>query len=239
MPLALSVAIFLACASSAFGAVQFRSASTAGGGTAANLAITHPTGRTADDILIVGIYKETNADPGAPTGWTFVRETTIAVDHSMFVYWRRATASEFAISTWTFSSTWRSGFMAAYSGCITSGSPFDVIGATNGATSGQTLTFKSTVTLSADVMVLGIGSHFDASAGSWSNSSSMNERVDFANVMLMDVEQAAPGATGNKTAATSGSSESWTAELYGLAPAEEAAPPPAPKQPPRQQFITY
>lgn len=197
----------------------YRSQTTVTGATAANITISKPSGVADGDILIALIYLEAPKTVTAPSGWATVHtKISVDTDHDHHVFWKRA-SSEGASWQWTWTgSTWRLGYVAAYSGCIASGDPFSVAASTNSATSGQTLTHNTITTGHADTLILGIGSHWNAAAGSWSNSSSMTERIDANNMMLMDVAQAGAGATGSKTSATSSITESWGATLAALRP---------------------
>lgn len=199
-------------------AIAYRSQTTVTGATSTTLTINKPSGTADNDILIALVYLEAPKTVTAPSGWATVHtKIAVAADHDHHVYWKRA-SSEGASWQWSWSGgTWRLGFVAAFSGCITSGDPFSVAASTNSATTGSTLTHNTITTGHADCMILGIGSHWDTLAGNWSNSSSMNERIDANNMMLMEVIQAAAGATGNKTS-EGASSESWGATLAALRP---------------------
>ena len=105
----------------------FRSKATGGGSTAANVTVSAPSGVQANDILVGCLSKDDTGAvtwPAGGTPWTMLEENTADGFYSG-IGWRRASGLDVGSYTWTFTSTWRDCVVLAYSGCITSGVPFD------------------------------------------------------------------------------------------------------------------
>lgn len=194
-------------------AIAFRQKAESGPAVAANITISKPTGTVDNDIMIAGVAVEDDVAITAPAGWNSIG----SVDHTgqpfdLYVYWKRA-SSEGASYQWTHSSAGRSGFIASYSGCITSGDPQDATATTNQGT-GTSLTATGLTTATANSMLIFVGGLW-----LWSRTvtppASFNERVDNTNTYLADLVQAAAGASGNKTATISGSDD-WIGFLIAL-----------------------
>jgi hypothetical protein len=197
-------------------AAKIRGSSNVTAATATSLVLFKPTGTAEGDIMLASLYKEEGSAPTVPAGWDLIAEISPAPDHFNYVYLKRAGRFEPATYTWSFASAWRAGLIAAYSGTSELRDVQDAVASANSATSGQTLTFNSINTQNAESMIIALGTHWVATVGTWSSGSSMNSRVNGTHVCLFDIISGTAAPTGNKTASTTSSSESWTAVLIAL-----------------------
>lgn len=102
-------------------AVAYRSTSTLVSAGASSLAVAAPAGLANDDIMIAIAKGVTGSTvTSVPSGWTLIRTIT-----SASLYWKRA-SSESGTYTWGFSSSIACrASISAYTGVITSGTPYD------------------------------------------------------------------------------------------------------------------
>jgi hypothetical protein len=199
-------------------AIAFRSIATLAGSTASSAVVNKPASVTTNDIMVACIHVEGgDRTITAPSGWTEKdRHSPGSPDASNYIYWRRVDGSEGSTFTWSWSgSLWCEGMIAAYSGCETSGDPFDVFSEADGT--GATVTASAVTTTVANTMlVLPVACW---NGGSWTNSSSLNERYDGTgsnNSAWFDVAQASAGSSGAKTMTAAGGISDWIAHLLAL-----------------------
>lgn len=203
-------------------------------GTTTLLAAAKPTDTAENDILIAHVFVSSQGVTiTAPEGFTQILSTNLSGswDERLVTYWKRATASEPASYSWSWSpesSVWAHVILAAYRGCVTTDSPID------GTPSANLNTYYSGYT-TYPPLATGITT---GSANSWviataaignSNTSTtpsgMTERVDHDGGWLNDVLQETAGTTGDKTWTVESSpvnlpadvnSGAWAAHLFAL-----------------------
>lgn len=205
-------------------APAFRSvASTASTGVDETITVTKPSGTVDNDILLAQVYTEPNGQTiTPPAGWTAIATIDNTGGLRTGWYYKRA-ASEGADYTWTATgSTWLGAAIAAYSRCITSGSPIDVAGA--GDTGSDTSPAAAAVTTTVADTLIVYGSQELNLTPAYTPPTGMAERLDTDVYYFADVAQAAAGSTGTKTATLSATAP-WSAILIAL-------------KPPRQQTLT-
>lgn len=114
-------------ASETWGTAPAFRASNIASGTGTSAAVTQPAGTANNDILVAIVAVDADQLVTPPFGWTPLNATTIPGEAARgSFFWRRATASESATYTFTWTSSVEySAIVAAYSGAITTGSPFD------------------------------------------------------------------------------------------------------------------
>lgn len=194
------------------------------------MVVTKPAGTVANDILVaVAVMGITTGDPTSifpPDGtWTAIRAKTRATDAGgfnvdLFGWWKRAGGSEGA----SYSFTQDAGAnrtteiaIAAYSGCITTGSPIDAVSANSGTTGTQATALSVTTTVADALLVI-----FDHSwdAAGHAAPSGFTERHEFQTT-INDAGQASAGASGNKGPYAVGnvSSNPWQSWMFALKPA--------------------
>jgi len=199
-------------------APAFRSAANSVSGSGDTTTITKPAGTVDNDVMLAQIYAEPNGQTiDLLTGWTLIA----TADHATAGfrsrwYWKRA-ASEGTNYVWTATgSGWLGGAIAAYSGCITSGSPIDVNGAGNTGGSDTSAIASAITTTVIDTLIV-FGSHQFNEPRTLTPPSGMTERLDADLNYFADVAQAAAGSTGSKTATIS-AADFWSAILIALKP---------------------
>lgn len=123
------------------GAVSFRSSSAASSATSGgvgpnflDLTIARPAGLAVNDLMIATIQWVLKTDNGStvtatpPSGWTQI-DNNNQVGWAVVVWWKRATASDVAASSYTFTGNWTNrnataaGVVSAYSGVAPTGAP--------------------------------------------------------------------------------------------------------------------
>lgn len=201
-------------------AIAFRSkdeqVATGGSTTSVN---NRPSGVVADDILLLFVYIETTVALTYPSGFTEV--AAINASNSSFalhVAWKRATGGEPA----TYTTSWTGGsyadtVMAAYSGCVTTGSPMDATPTVSALGSGSgSIVSPSITTVSANAMVISFVG--DIAGNALTKPAAMTVRSTFDDQGFADVIQAAAGASGTFSWTLGGGATQRCAVTLALAP---------------------
>jgi len=186
-----------------------------------------PSGVAANDIVIIAFYTDgiTVTVSTPPSGFSYAGSSPVPTtgapsgQHTGHVFWKRATGGgEPATYDFTLSgSTFVEGRAHRYSGCKSSGSPFDTT--TNAIDiSGTTALNVGPLTSPVDNSMF-IHSSTDWSGGSWTPSSGFTERQDgsVGLVQMSEKAQATAGSSGT-VAATCTNSDKQTAWLGVLVP---------------------
>lgn len=207
-------------------AISFVNKSTLTTGAARTTStVTAPASIADGDILLFYLLCDTNGTVTLPTGFTnftgspYNNAGYLGAGLWIFAAWKRA-ASESGNYSATHTSRSTAGMMAAYRGCIASGTPTDATPTTNQGTS-TTPTWTGVTTATDGTLLVAYGNG-DTTAGT--SSSTMTERNDFNAApdsgMLYDIVQTSAGATGNKTATIT--SQNWMTFLVPLKIASSA-----------------
>lgn len=195
---------------------------TTGGSPAASVDCGVPSGVVADEVILLHMFTDiTTSTITPPSGFTQVTDSpqnvTGGLTMRIAVFWKRATGSESGLYTSSFSaSTFAEAVATRYTGCITSGVPFDV---TNGNvdTVGNTLTAAVSVTTTvANTLLVHTAGNW--TGGTWTPSSGFTGRVTSGGFNLMyvgDKAQAAVGASGTVQATCSAASNNVNAAHLG------------------------
>ena len=207
--------------------IAFRASSTATGVDSLNLPT--PTGTQANEVLIAQVSNYYSANTlSVPSGWTLIRRDSRGTTTTSSLYWRVATASEPASTTFTISGTpgvQMVGGIAAYSGVSTS-SPVNVSGVI--ADDAPTVVAPSVTTTVANTMLVyalakqqegvpppsGTTQRWGLTSGTGTTS---------VGATAADQSFAGPGATGDRNITTS-TSKSWVAHTVALRPAPGGVP---------------
>lgn len=191
---------------------------TAGSATGTGT-LAKPSGLAANDIIVLSVYKENTATNTA-TGWTSIQITDHASGYRLETFWKRATGSESDLNnavTWT-GSAWQHAVVAAYRGCITSGSPLDGTPSsatgTTGTTPPQTAAVTGMTTGSNNSLVIATKAEYLGQTST--PPSGMTERMDYDGGVIADVVQATAGATGTKTFTDMTVSDAWMGQVFAL-----------------------
>lgn len=181
-----------------------------------SVTITKPTDTAENDILVAVIIAQTDAGASptitAPAGWTAIDTYKIETLRTWGLYWKRAGGAEGANYTWTqpnVGAEYTSGAIASYSGCITSGTPYDQYSNTDYVTSDLYMRGGSiTPTVSTSMAVwLGAsrtGLNTGTAVAGWT------ERVDYRSshqLYVMDKALSSGDATGNIDVTFGGTAE--------------------------------
>ena len=97
-------------------------------GTDYAVAVPYPGTVNENDILLVCVLDADNDSFDVPSGWAKITEDTSNSNASFAWYWKRATGSETGSETFTSvlnASALVAGVMARFSGCVTTGDPYD------------------------------------------------------------------------------------------------------------------
>ena len=181
-----------------------------------SVVVTAPTGIADNDILVAIIYAEPQTQGiTPPTGFTSVallQEGTYSF--KLEIFWKRA-ASESGNYTFTETgNTWGRGKIARISGCITTGDPFDVVGADSTGTDDTAEALGVTTTV-AETLLLYMSVNGDELT--YTVPAGMTERSDTIGTYLATEDRASAGATGGRTGTLSGAN-AWAAVLGALKP---------------------
>ena len=191
----------------------------------ANLAISTPTGTTANDVMIAAIgFNNASAAITPPAGWTLVRRTnnTSTTSNSLAVYRKTAATGEPASHTWGVAGgAFLVGGIQSFSGVDTA-NPID---AESGQTtvSGTNHDTPSITTSTANTML--VTSHTYASSQSWTPQAGLTESFDrpsgTASATGQSITgtrqaQAAAGATGTKRSTAASSADVGNTHILAL-----------------------
>jgi hypothetical protein len=199
------------------------SAGTYLSGTASTLNVAVPSGVVADSVVTVTAFLDsTTTVTAAPSGFTqcTASPADIAANHRLVKYWKRATGADSGTYDFTLSgSAYRNAVAERYSGCVTTGDPWDAspTSATD-ATNGTVTPSVNITTAGADRLVVWSGS--DWAGGTWTPPTGFTERVDQGDglISVATKTQAVAGATGGVTGTCTGS-DKRTAWMGALIPA--------------------
>ena len=198
-------------------APAFRAEANGGNGAGTSVTITKPTGTAADDILIFCINKENNNAITWPSDFTEKQSIDLTTSFLAFA-WKRAGGSEPAnySASWT-GSAWRNALIAAYSGVITTGDPFDpaTVSTFSDAASGTGITMSGITTTVADVLLIGMNGNLNDKTRTWAE---LTERADIRTVAIGDLAQTSSGASGDKSATLESADTNRMGMLGGLKP---------------------
>lgn len=173
-----------------------------------------PTGWAQDDVFVATVTTSDAGTLNTPAGWV-LKHTQSQASSQLYIFWRRATASESAPTFDAANNTpgYILAVISAYSGCDTSTDPFHQITGAN-ATSSTSVSFPSVTTTTADCLIcnaisVGTDSISSTLISGWTNAalSSITERYDQATdddvgggLAFATAGLATAGAVGNTTA---------------------------------------
>lgn len=197
-----------------------------------SLSVNKPTGTVENDVLvaIVGLSAATGGTQTVtpPSGWIEILTTSDGTNVQVTSFYKIATGTEPASYTFSWVTPTRSALgITSYEGVDTS-NVIDVSSVGNTGT-GTSVTATGATTTSKGARVVAAYASNDSTQNSYTPPSGMVERIDVASstdgssnnaisMGMADVEQVAPGATGDKTA-TCSQSTVWAAHLFALTPA--------------------
>jgi len=182
-----------------------------GTSSSANFAV--PASVAADDIIIIPIYVDGSATITAlASGFAHAEGSPASLpagggQHSLAVVWKRATGADTGTYDFTLStSIYRAGSAIRYTGCVTSGSPWDSPTSTATSTANDTVTpAVSITTAGADRLLIFAATNW--AGGAWTPPTGFTERMDTGDQIHTedDKGQASAGSSGSVTATCAGS----------------------------------
>lgn len=198
------------------------------GASAATAAPAVPPSTAIDQVVLLHLYKENTATVTWPSGFAECTNSPIAVAggqlHNYHAAWKRLTAADsgtYAIS-WT-GAVWRAAVAISYSGCITSGTPVEVIGFASDATGAATATpAVSGSTLGDDRLLEWSATNWNE--GTWTVAAGYTQRTvpTASEIIAGTLAQAVQGSTGSVSGSNSVAASS-AAFLIGLIPPPAAS----------------
>lgn len=185
-----------------------------------------PAGVAVGDVVVLHYYTEDGSGTLTfPSGFT-VKADLIATNHRQTVAWKRATAADtgtYAIGN--SNSNWSEAVAIRYTGCVTTGDPFD---GTVGTATGTAATSPavSTTTATADTLLVWSATNFNG--GAWTPPTSFTERVDAgSDLSVATLGKPATGTSGTVTGTCAGGAAQSTAFIGALIPAVTSTPSPS------------
>lgn len=143
-------------------AIARRAVGTEAHASSGTIAPGKPTGTAVDDILVAVSLSGSTGALGFPTGWTKKFEVDLGTTSRLTMAWKRADGSEASTISITGATQDVQAVVTAYSGCTTSGDPFDAASTSNSPnTAGTTLTHTAVTPSNADSMLLLAGGQHD------------------------------------------------------------------------------
>lgn len=205
-------------------------ASTGGilaGSSSTTAAVPVPTGvvgTTTDptEVIVVTMYVENSQAVTPSTGFVHAGSSPVTNASAtkpivLSTFWKRATASESGTYPFTVAAglAWREGWAMRYTGCVTSGNPFDFTTSAQ-ADSGVAGAFTATSgnTSSNDQLLLHIATTYDGRTVT--PSSGFTNRSSSGAWLVADKAQAVAGPTGSVTGSWAGGNTSTVIWLGAL-----------------------
>lgn len=192
-----------------------------------NIAIPASGSNAANDMMILAVYKETLS--AGITSTNFVKpsdgtsgfdEVAASASHSLYVAYKRLTGNDtgnYSVNVGV-DNSWTEMACTKVTGCVSSGSPWDVI-ATPQVSAGAVTASPSVSNTTATIETLQFFVATNITGGAWTPPASMTERYDGSgDLTVATLAQAATGGSGSKSAtcAGSGRSISWMGALASV-----------------------
>jgi hypothetical protein len=225
-------------------AVAFRSVGTVASADSGNVTPGLPTGWQADDIFILVIEGRDNVTVSLPAGWTKFGEKNSGTDCRLTMGWRRAVAGDTAPLVTHSGGSSIIARIAAFSGCVASGTPIDTPAEPFPSANGDSTTVTTnnfTPAVANEMIVFAIGQPSNTSFSGYSGTNptftegfdSAKGTIPVVSIALAYGNSTSTSALGARTA-TSGASNLSVGALFGLKPyvrASLVAPHPVHRMP--------
>jgi len=196
-------------------------------GTDAGAAASYPGTVNADDILIAVCTDEDGDTWTTPSGWTAIRSSNVSA-FSTATFWKRATGSESGTETFNTQLTDGSVVTATifrFSGCVTSGTPFEADTVWNSTVKTNTATIQDITTLDTERLCISFACQEDNTAHSGTtvyttNAADLSTDVgNDARVTLYTTQKATAGAVGSDSVTNGGGTDFVATHTMALIPA--------------------
>lgn len=196
-----------------------------------------PASVASGDIIAVYMFVDQTATVSAmPTGFAQATASPRAISggaesFGLNVMWKRATGGDTGTYSFTISaSAFVYAYAVRYTGCVSSGSPWDTAtSADNGSSQGTSCPAVSLTTLGPDRLITYCGMDWNGDGGTWTVPTGYNQRAggaSVANLEISDLVQATAGSTGNVNATnnSTGTVASWLGALIGTTVSNTVSP---------------
>lgn len=201
-----------------------------GSGTTCNCPV--PSGVAANHIVTVPLYVEVAQAVTPPSGFAEAPDSPVIITgsqaHYLHVFWKRATGSDSGNYTFTIASglAWRLGIAARFTGCVTTGNPWDVtVSASKNTTTDAVTPIVSDFTGGPERLWVWTASYYNGNQ-SMTPPSGFSERIDVMGgvaLTLATKDQPVAGASGNVQGTWSGNGAT-AAWMGALLPANPSSP---------------
>lgn len=211
----------------------FGSAGTQLQGTAADMNVAVPAGVANNDIVVVTAFIDSNptvnalAAGFANANGSPIFNNAVSGNHRLYVLWKRASGADAGTYDFGLSApTYRNAMAIRYTGCITSGDPWDDTDANFLTTDGTVSPDVSVVT--SIVNTLAVWSATDWASGNWTAPTGFDLRRNTGDRVCAtaDMVLATAGSSGviNGSCAGSGKRCAWLGALKGITTGGDVSP---------------
>ena len=207
-------------------APAFVGASAIGSSTAGTFTVTLPT-HAANDILWSISWYRASATVLTPTGWTEAA-TALRGTTRYYLHWIRATSAAETNPVFDYTGADDGfGLVVSYSGCVTTGNPYDVLGAFASGTAQSAVLTGITALTAESLIVASIGGEDNTATGGPTTGTDpatyVEHYVEAATgtdgcVQIAEQAQTTTGATGDVTVAWSATVVGWGGWVMALVP---------------------
>ena len=211
-------------------APAFVAASAIGSSTAGSFSIVLPT-HSANDVLWVISWYRASATVATPAGWTEAA-TALRGTTRYYLHWIRAADANTADPLFDYTGADDGfGLCVVYSGCITTGNPYDVLGAFSSGTAQSAVLTGITALTNESLIVASIGGEDNTATGGPTTGTDpatyVEHYVEAATgtdgcVQIAEQAQTTTGATGDVTVAWSATVVGWGGWVAALIPPTSA-----------------
>lgn len=175
-------------------------------GTHTNSAVPVPASVAANDVILAIFHQDVSSSNTlvtitAATGFTAVTfspalQTTISEQTGLYLFWKRATGADSGTYSFTHTSTSTEAVAIRYTGCVTTGTPLEVLGSALSNTAVSTSPAVSGTTTQTNEMLVYAQNTWGTGAAT--PPTGFGERYDGASDLeVADKVQASAGATGS------------------------------------------
>lgn len=128
---------FVVAAAGGGGQVEYVSSGVFGQAASGNVTLNMPSGLTSGDVLIAIIQNTTDSAVEATADWTSIYQGAVGTDSRLCLWYHRYAGSDPGLVFTNAGANTIVGAIAAFAGCVASGSPVGVLGTADGGNAEQ------------------------------------------------------------------------------------------------------